>query len=215
MKKIDKVVYFVRHGQSEHNVSPVFQSPESPLSEAGQKQAENIANRITKIEFETLLSSPFQRAKETAEIIAKITGKNPEFSDLFIERVKPSKINGKSYDDQEASRIWHEWEKSLFTTDLKIEDGENFNDLIKRADKALKFLEERPEKSLVVVTHGFFLRTIIARVLLGESLSEDNYKNFQFSATMENTGLSAIRYSKGYEDTRWRLWIYNDHAHLG
>ena len=30
-----KVVYFVRHGQSEDNVAPVFQAPESPLSAVG------------------------------------------------------------------------------------------------------------------------------------------------------------------------------------
>ena len=215
MEKVEKIVYFVRHGQSEGNVSPVFQAPDSPLNEAGRKQAENIANRISKIEFETLLSSPFPRAKETAETIAKKTGKKPEYSDLFIERVKPSKLNGKSYEDPEADKLWKEWEKSLYDSNIRAEDGENFDDLIKRADKALKFLEDRPEKYLVVITHGFILRTIIARVLLGDSLTESNYKNFQFSATMENTGLSAIKYSKGYEDTRWRLWIYNDHAHLG
>ena len=31
-----KVVYFVRHGQSEDNVAPVFQSPDSPLSAVGR-----------------------------------------------------------------------------------------------------------------------------------------------------------------------------------
>lgn len=215
MEKVEKVVYFVRHGQSEGNISPVFQAPDSPLSDAGKKQAENIANRITKISFDTLISSPFPRAKETAETIAKATGKVPEYSELFIERVKPKALNGKSYEDPEADKLWKKWEISLYDANVRAEDGENFTDLIKRADEALKFLENRPEKRLVVVTHGFILRTIIARVLLGDSLTESNYKNFQFSATMENTGLSAIKYSQGYEDTRWRLWIYNDHAHLG
>ena len=96
-----------------------------------------------------------------------------------------------------------------------MEDGENFDDIIKRADKALDFLEKRKEKKLVVVTHGFFLRAIIARVLLADSLTEGNFRNFQSRATMENAGLSAIKLSRGYRDFHWRLWIYNDHAHLG
>ena len=61
---IDKVVYFVRHGQSEDNVAPVFQSPHSPLSEVGRTQAQRIAARVAKLAFDALLTSPYQRAKE-------------------------------------------------------------------------------------------------------------------------------------------------------
>ena len=46
----------------------------------------------------------------------------------------------------------------------------------------------------------------------------DNFWNFQSRVTMENTGLSVLKYgkySKDYGDTLWRLWIYNDHSHLG
>ena len=153
--------------------------------------------------------------RETAESIAKMTGKKPEYSELFIERIKPSYIGGKSYKDEKASKLWKDWEESLYTSGMKVEDGENFDEIIERADEALEFLKKRTEKHLVVVTHGFFLRTIIARVLLNDSLTAENFKNFQSRATMENTGLSAIKFSKGYEDSHWRLWMYNDHAHLG
>jgi broad specificity phosphatase PhoE len=40
--KVEKIVYFVRHAQSEDNVAPVFQSPNSPLNEEGKRQAERI-----------------------------------------------------------------------------------------------------------------------------------------------------------------------------
>jgi hypothetical protein len=42
--KIEKVVYLVRHGESEHNVLPVYQSPEAPLSEKGRQQAKKLQN---------------------------------------------------------------------------------------------------------------------------------------------------------------------------
>lgn len=213
--QIEKTVYFVRHGQSADNVAPVFQSPDSPLNEVGRKQAESIAERVSKLSFETLIASPFQRAKETAEAIEKATGKKPEFSDLFVERVKPTSINGKSYEDEQANIAWREWEKSLYTPGMRVEDGENFEDLLSRADKALDFLKNRAEKSMVVVTHGYFLRTIVARVLLDDTLSGESFRNFQRSAGHENTGLTVLRYSAGFEEPpRWRLWIYNDHAHL-
>jgi probable phosphoglycerate mutase len=211
----EKVIYFVRHGQSEGNVTPVFQSLDSPLNEVGKKQAELIAERISKLSFETLIVSPLPRTKETAQAITKTTGKKPEYSDLFVERIKPTGLGGKSYEDEEAHKLWKEWDKSLYTPGLRADDGENFDDLIIRADKALDFLKNRPENKLVVVTHGFFLRTIVARVILGDTLTPEVFKNFQLHVSMENTGLTVLKYGKAYEGTAWRLWIYNDHAHLG
>ena len=213
--KNEKTIYFVRHGQSEDNSAPVFQSPDSPLSAKGREQAISIAKRVSKLAFETLISSPFLRATQTAEAIAALTGKKPELSDLFVERIKPTNINGKPYTDKNASTVWREWEMSLFTPGMRVDDGENFDDITMRADNALSFLERRKEKSLVVVTHGYFLRTIIARVLLGDSITSEQFKNFQSVARMENTGLTVIKYQSGFEEkSAWRLWIYNDHAHL-
>lgn len=212
--KVEKIVYFVRHGQSEGNISPVFQPLESPLTDTGRKQAELIAERVSKLNFEILISSPLARAKETAEKIAIKTGKEPELSDLFRERTKPTRVAGKSRDDEEASNLWDEWVKSLYTSGLRAEDGENFDDLIIRADKALDFLKNKTEKKIVVVTHGFFLRTMIARVVMGESLTSVAFKSFQARVSMENTGLSVLTYGKTFEGPAWCLWIYNDHAHL-
>ena len=196
-------------------MAPVFQALESPLSNEGRNQAEKIADRASRISFETLISSPLQRAKETAETISRVTNKTPEFSELFVERVKPSYTYGKSYEDAKANQLWQEWEKSLYTPGLRAEDGENFDDLILRADKALNFLTERRESSLLVVTHGYFLRTIVARVLFGNLLTGDSFRQIQKSMEMENTGITVLHYKKSYEGIPgWRLWIYNDHAHL-
>lgn len=215
MKKTLKVVYFVRHGQSEGNIAPVFQTLDSPLSPQGKEQAKLIAERVSKLSFETLIASPLPRTKETAEAVSSVTGKEVEYSELFVERVKPTNLGGKSYDDPEADKLWQEWEESLYTSGLRVEDGENFDDLIARADKALKFLNERPEETIVVVTHGFFLRTIVARVLLGDTLMPESFRKLQSSIEMENTGLTVLKYGERYGGTSWMVWIYNDHAHLG
>lgn len=213
--KIEKTVYFVRHGQSEGNVTPIFQGPDSPLSEKGWEQAESIAERVSKLSFEALIASPFRRAKETAETIAKATNTQPEYSELFVERIKPESLNGASHEDERAKTVCHEWVKSLHTSGMRVENGENFDDLLMRADKALEYLKNRPEKSLVVVTHGYFLRTMVARVLLGDFLSEGAFKRFHRMSSMENTGLTILRYQSTLgEESIWRLWIYNDHAHL-
>src|SRR5262245_59446009 len=212
----DKVVYFVRHGQSEDNAAPVFQTTHSPLSAVGAQQAEPIAARVSHLAFDALLASPYRRAKETADVIGKVTGKAPEFVELFTERVKPTSLDGQPYTDAQAQRIWRAWERSLHTPGMRVEDGENYDDLITRAEKALALLTDRAEAAMVVVTHGYFLRTMVARVILGDALSGDTFKRFHTTvAAMENTGLTVLRYHIGVdEDPGWRLWIYNDHAHL-
>jgi len=216
VNKTEKIIYFVRHGQSEDNVKPVFQSPDSPLSENGELQAKSIARRISKLNFQALIASPLKRAKQTAEAIAEVTDREVEYSGLFIERVKPIYINSKPYTDEKADNLWKEWEKSLHTPGMRVEDGENFDDITARADKALDFLRNRTEQSLVVVTHGYFLRTIVARVLLGDLLSDKTFLHIHKTTTTENTGLTVLKYRKEPEGkSRWHLWIYNDHAHLG
>lgn len=216
VNKTEKIIYLVRHGQSDDNVRPVFQSPDSPLSENGKLQAKSIARRISKLDFQALIASPLKRAKQTAEAIAEVTDREVEYSEFFIERVKPIYINSKPYTNKKADNLWKEWEKSLHTPGMRIEDGENFDDIIARADKALDFLRNRTERTLVVVTHGYFLRTIVARVLLGDLLSDKTFLHIHKSTATENTGLTVLKYRKESEGkSRWHLWIYNDHAHLG
>ncbi len=213
---IEKIVYFVRHGQSDDNASPVFQSPDSPLSEKGRMQAERVAERVARLSFQSLVVSPFRRAQETAEAITRMTGMQPDYSDLFVERIKPTSINGKPHTDAVATQTWREWNESLFRSGLRVEDGENFDDIVARADKALAYLFARSERSIVVVTHGFFLRALVARVLLGDLMSGETLKRVQQMAATENTGLTVLRYRGAFEEEpNWRLWIYNDHSHLG
>lgn len=213
--KQKKTVYFVRHGQSIDNASPVFQSVNSPLSERGISQAKNIAERLSTLQFETLISSPVQRAKETAQQIADKIDKDVVFSDLFVERIKPSEIDGKPWTDTSANKIWRAWEESLYTPDLRVSDGENYDDTIVRVDKALAYLEKCPESTLAVVTHGYFLRALVARVLLGDNLTGPIMKRFQERASVENTAITVMKYRDAYEeDFAWRLWTLNDHSHF-
>jgi broad specificity phosphatase PhoE len=214
--KFNKTVYFVRHGQSDGNVDPVFQSPDCALNENGRAQANLIAERAKNIQFDALISSPFRRARETAEAISAATGMSVEYSEFFKERVKPSSIDGKPYDDEQAKGVWRRWEESLITLGLKVEDGENFEDLFTRSGKALDYLLSRPEQVMVVVTHGYFLRTILSRVALRDHLSPEISGVFQQGFVTQNTGITVLRHHDAFEEeSRWRVHTFNDQAHLG
>lgn len=210
----EKMVYFIRHGESEGNISPKYQGPDSPLSPRGREQAARIAERMAKLPFDALIASPFARTRETAAFISAATQKPVEYSELFVERVKPSSIIGRSDENPETAGVAASWEQSLYTPGMTVEDGENFDALLARAGRALDFLRDRPEQNLMVVTHGYFLRTLIARVLLGERPSPESYRLLQSRMETQNAGLTVFQHKGRWDGPAWTLWVFNDHAHL-
>ncbi len=75
------MIYFARHGQSQANVDKVFAGPHlfAPLTETGRHQAEEEGRRILdeKIHIDRIIASPIERAHETAQIIARTIGYDP------------------------------------------------------------------------------------------------------------------------------------------
>lgn len=210
-----KTVYFIRHGQSSQNAEPMFQGLDPDLSSLGREQARLIAKRLKSHKVDALISSPLPRAKQTAEAISETTGRGIEFSRLFVERIKPSRINNKPFTDQEATDLWHKWHNAFYSTSEKIEDGENYYDIVNRADLALDYLLKRDEENIYVVTHGYFLRVLVARAILGDSFDARALKNFQRVQSNENTGVTIMKYYADFEeDEAWHLVTYNDFSHL-
>ncbi len=215
-----KTIYLVRHGQSEGNASGVFQKRDVPLTAKGLEQAAFIARRAAKLDFDVIIASPLLRAKQTAAAIAEETGKPIEYSELFIERGIPSELRGKHKDDpaiQDLILAMHRFDKPHH----RHSDEENFDDLKARASAALSYLEKRPEDNMLVVGHGFFTRSIIARVLLGEGITGLEFLNVIRSLRTRNTGLSVLHFKEGVTmgnegpESPWQLLVWNDHAHLG
>jgi len=62
-------LYFLRHGDAVE--SPYYHDTQRPLSDLGKRQIQGVVHflRSTKTSIELILTSPFVRAKETAEII--------------------------------------------------------------------------------------------------------------------------------------------------
>lgn len=215
MKPQQKTVYFVRHGQSTHNISPVFQSPQADLSDQGIIQAQATAERLAHVPFDALISSPYPRAHQTAKTIADKTGHKIITSELFTERRKPSAVEGKPYDDAAAAQLYERYIQTIYDATGRVEDAENFGDLVARADHALDYLRTRPEATMAVVTHGWFLRVIIARVILGDQLTGETLQRFVELITASNTGITTLHYKDTHaEDFRWRLETLNDRSHF-
>src|SRR3989344_5936185 len=98
-------VYFVRHGESEGNKLQKAQNSETPLSTQGRKQASIVANRLKETPIDVLYSSPYVRAKQTAEIIAKELDKPIEYWEPLKERKRPSEIEGLNISHPKVRKI--------------------------------------------------------------------------------------------------------------
>ncbi len=218
-----KTVYFVRHGESTANAgAPTYQGEASDLTEKGMEQAKFIAKRCSKLAIEALIASTAKRARQTAEHIAEEIGLDVEINELFTERKIPKELLGKPTDDSTANSMHEQWMQSFFQDNVRVGTGENFADLKERVLQALAYLLERPEKHILVATHGFFLHMTIALVTLGESLTAAEFNKIAPAVWMDNTGLTRIEYRDqvftrldGKRHTGWVLRVWNDHAHLG
>jgi len=79
-----KRIYFVRHGESESNAGGIRSGPDTPLTQRGYEQAEQIARRCANLPVEVLISSSMLRAQETAKIISEKIGKTDIFYIYFL-----------------------------------------------------------------------------------------------------------------------------------
>jgi len=214
--KPQKTIYFFRHAQSDENINQNknIYAIEQYLTEAGKLQATQLADRIESIQLPYLISSTLTRATETSKIISSITNLDIEYSDLFVEKHKPSSIIRQIRQEPRILAIEKIWSNSLFTPDTQIEDGDSYDSILARSEQAIEFLKSKPEPVLGVVTHQFFLNALIIKAILGDALTPEIYKRLQEQYWLENTGIVILHYHPEYPYTGWKLITYNDTAHL-
>jgi broad specificity phosphatase PhoE len=206
-----KRVYFVRHGSTEGNEQRAYQHVHTPLSELGRRQAEFVARRFERIPVDIVITSDMERAAETGRCIDERNRFPLVLDPLFQEILRPAIIRGKGRDAPEVLEIMRFLAENWTNARVKHSDEENFFDLKTRALKALEHLAERLERTLLVVTHGTFLCMLICCMMAGEEVSPQWFDRLHHFLVLNNTALSVCEYDQG----KWHLVIWNDHAHLG
>ncbi|MFZ2187062.1 MAG: histidine phosphatase family protein [Candidatus Moraniibacteriota bacterium] len=146
--------YLVRHGEAENNVRFILNSlPENKtysLTERGKEQVVETAQFLVTVGADAMFSSPILRAKETAEIIARVTGLSVEFDERLCE-AGMGVFNGK---------MQQELLKKYPTAATRISpdgiDGvESFIDMRGRLKSFLDDVQEKYSgKKVIIVSHG-------------------------------------------------------------
>jgi probable phosphoglycerate mutase len=210
-----KLIFFVRHGQTANNALGVKQGETGGLSELGRSQALATAKRFPqgKGRPQIIIASPFERTRETAEIISKEIGVSVEVSDLLKERRNPSQIIGHSRHEKDIKEIIDRMDNSFHDDNFRISDEENFEDLKNRAKKLLKFIKHRSEKRIIMVSHGFFLKMIFAYMTYGERLTASAYNTLSYFNPVNNASMAICQFkSHIFRRDEWNILVWNDLA---
>lgn len=207
-------LYLVRHGQSQFNAQRRHQVSTVGLSDLGLQQAALVSRRLVGMSIGTLLSSPYERAYQTAAAIGEATGLPVAVTPLLVEVRRPSIIQGRSYDDPEAAAVKEVILRYVAQTDWRHSDEETPAEAASRARACLTLWEELRRdgaECVAAVTHGRFLTTLVALMLYGDELHPRDILRLESFARMHNTGLTRCDLAA---DGRWTLLSWNDHAHL-
>ncbi len=205
-----KKVYFVTHGVSQDYSDNVYERPESPLTDYGYQQSVSLAQNFSKRLFDVIISSPLERAIETAEEIAKLSKNKVEIDELFTEVKLPKELEGKNPHDPQIKRIQKLLLEKWSYPAWHYSDEENFIDVKKRAINALLSLSKRQEKDIVVVTHSHFLTMVFLVMALGKCVTAEEYYRFNTFSQMDHASISICELT----DKGWKMQVWNDNFYL-
>lgn len=206
-----KKVYLARHGQTEANVSGLFQGPEDPLTLTGQQQATVLADRVESLGIEKVIASDYLRAQQTTTPIVEKLGVPIEYSQLVREERPPTSwIDVYSEIEAKGSQFFADMVTYADDPNWRVEDAENAHDIYKRVQGTIDLLQAETAETILVVSHGTFLKQLIAYVLLDCNATVTEMVAFKMTMKTVNTGITMIY----HDGTRWRLLTWNDHAHF-
>jgi probable phosphomutase (TIGR03848 family) len=134
------------------------------LSDEGRRQAEATAARIAKIaKVVAVYSSPLERARETAQIIAKARNMAVRIERGFLE-LDVGKWTGSAIKDAVQRPEWKAVQQH--PSGFRFEGGESFTEMQARITGAIARLVARhPGKILVAVSHADPIKAATAHAL--------------------------------------------------
>jgi len=145
-----KPFYFMRHGQTDANLAGVFQgNVDIPLNDTGIRQAQSARDKLAAVPIATIISSPMQRARHTAEIV------NERHSIEIVEDAGLKEADFGPYEGQP-----HEFWLGEYLTgdDTNIpDDVEPIADFLKRTQAAINAALKYPGPVLIVAHGGVYM----------------------------------------------------------
>lgn len=157
-------LYLIRHGETADNRRRVLQMPDSVLSDTGEMQAHKLANRLKDLSVDLILSSDYERTKQTTHALNQFHSAKIIYEPLLRER-HFGDWRGKHYDEVGTDRL---------NDELAPPNGEDKSTFFARVEKAWHSIQQqiaKSESNVLIVSHGLFCQALVQNQLpLAEGL---------------------------------------------
>jgi len=194
------MIIFLRHAQAENNTKRILagRTEGVPLTKTGIEQAERIAKYLASIDISAIYSSPIERARHTAGIVAKNCSLEEVVIDERLTEIDMGKFTRMNYDDMFAK--YGNIFLKFYENDPVISEHEveTFPDVQKRVlDMVDHVLKKHNNENVILVTHMDPIKSMLAKVmnLVPQTLFELIIANASLTIINEQDGkfsLSAI-----------------------
>jgi broad specificity phosphatase PhoE len=153
---MDEVI-LARHGESELSVVGTVNGDPAvacALTSTGEEQARRLGERLADTELDLCVTSEFERVRETAELV--LAGRDvprlvlPELND-----VRFGSFEGRTLAD------YRKWAGANEPTLEAPGGGESRSGTVARYVRAYRTILARPERTILVVTHGLPIRYVL------------------------------------------------------
>lgn len=178
-----------RHGQTDWNINFLLQGiTDIPMNQTGVAQIIQARQALVLQEWDVLLTSPLGRARHSAELVAEVLGLEIAIEELLLER---------SFGDAEGLS-YEQWRKR-FDSMEEIPGVEPSHQVESRAADLLeKIRHEYPGQRVLAVSHGAFIRSVIA-IASDNELPRDGER-------LSNASLNELAHSEsGWSIKRYSL----------
>jgi phosphoserine phosphatase len=159
-------LFVVRHGETEWVRERRFAgSRDIPLTEAGRDQCAAVARALAGTTVAAVYASPLERARASAELIAKPHGLPVRIVPAFSEMTFGS-WEGLTRDEARARDpdAWAQWRSAPHL--LKLAGGETIPEVAERVVAGIAALQEAHDsQTVVLVSHGVVARVIVLGAL--------------------------------------------------
>lgn len=169
-------LYLVRHGETEYNRCGIVQGGgvDSDINSTGRAQARALADRLGSVDVDALYASTLRRAKQTADIVAV---PHEPVSRTYLRDLNEMDWGVFEGEPQSETRdasmreIKSAWRSGTY--DRRVEEGESIQEVQLRARRAVNHIVRREAgNTVLVVTHGRYLRVLLATILDGYGLED-------------------------------------------
>lgn len=158
------LIYLIRHGETDAvGRTLVSWMPGVPINGRGAMQAERLRERLAGVRFAAIYSSPLERARMTAEPLARATGLEirncPEVGEYRFGDWTGASIPGLQSDPR-----WLQFNR--FRSRTRAPNGELMLEVQARMVTALEGMRERhPDAAVAVFSHADAIRAAVVHYL--------------------------------------------------